>query len=113
RRSVSSMSYIINHDNFSLFVNKLAVGWNRAQSYSSHSISTSEVQRARALQYLLDEFVERTEQKGYCAVATIHPILQNHKMYVHLPKPLLKQAIDEDYEVDLSDLQQAVDFCEF
>jgi hypothetical protein len=107
------MSYTINQDNFTLFVTKLAHGWNRAQSYSSSSFGSTEVARARALQYLLDEFVDRVEKNGFCPVATIHPVFAQHEMYVNGPVPNLKQEIDNTLHVVLSDLQQAVDFCEF
>lgn len=85
----SIVNDIITHENFELFIEKLAYGWIRAQSYSSECFSSSEVSRSNALQFLLDEVVDRTEKQGYCAVATIHPILQIYDMYVHGPRPHL------------------------
>jgi hypothetical protein len=107
------MTYIINNENFTLFVIKLANGWNRSQSYSSECVSSSSIARANALNYLFVEFIDRVNRAGYCPVATVEPILEKYEMYVNGSCPHLKQAIDEDFHINLSDFQQAVDFCEF
>lgn len=106
---------IITKDNFELFMTKLAYGWNRAQSYSSHSISVTHIQRARSMDFFLETVVLLVDKAGYCAVATMHPILEKHEMYVHEPNPSLKQEIDDDFKVDLAgyNLHQCIEFCEF
>jgi len=107
------MDMIIKRENFNLFVNKLANGVKQADSYNDMCFSTSEVMRARALREVLDEFIERVEAAGYCPFKTMNKLMKPYGQWVQGEKIKgLKQQIDSNIHIDMSQFQQALHYCE-
>lgn len=73
----------------------------------------SEVQRARAVEYAMNEFIERVDKAGYSASTIMNPIKKKHNRWViGDSNSHLKQQLDDDFKVDMSDFEQVNRYCE-
>lgn len=102
---------VANQSNVDEFVDILITGVKAANSYPSECFSTSDVAKARALNYVLDQLLERTEKAGYDQ-AVLKAGFDRHKWLVFGGNqvPGLKQVADESFLVDLSDFGQAMSY---
>ncbi|RDW20075.1 hypothetical protein CWR48_04950 [Oceanobacillus arenosus] len=67
--------------------------------------------RARAMNLAVDAFIEKTEDAGYCQHAILGPTLMKFGYDLQIPENMmLKKELDEDYHIDMSDYQQAIEY---
>lgn len=104
------MNYVFTEKNFDNLVERFVYGVLRT-GYNKDCFSTSEVLRYRAVNVALDDLIEQTKDQGYCIHSIFHPVLSQYGEGIGIdPDPNLKQSIDQEFQVDLSQHSRAIDY---
>jgi len=98
-------------DNFNEIAEKFIKGCYEANNYNSECFSMMEINRARAMDYGVDEMIIRTENAGYSS-HLFDTILNKYKMSWEEPAhdKELKHVLDDDFLIDLSQFQQTYNY---
>ncbi|PGK51142.1 hypothetical protein CN918_25470 [Priestia megaterium] len=106
------MDTIINNENFILFVQKLANGVKQSK-YNDECYSTSEVARNKSMREVLDIFIQKVEDAGYCPFRTMNKLMKPYGQWVEGNRVKgIKKQIDSNLHIDMSQFQQALHYCE-
>lgn len=110
------MNSIITKNNYNEMVDLITVGYIKSQNYNSDCVSSSEVSRARAADYVLDALIIETEKAGYCIWSLIEPILQKYGKYLNKScnpvNPKAKKELDDEINIDMSRFSQFIHYSE-
>lgn len=108
----SNSRTIITKDNLNEVFEHIIVGTIRAQNYNSECFSSSDITHATSMHYLLDTFIERTINAGYCQYALLNELLTKYGYFITGPKdPKLKQEADDDFNLDMSEFEYLINRC--
>lgn len=105
------MEPIITKNNVMDTFEHLIVGLIRAENYNSKCYGMSDLKRAYAMNQAVDMFISKTVEAGYCQHAILGPILMKYGYKVRVPEEHpLKKEVDEQFRIDMSDYQQAMEY---
>lgn len=105
------MELIITKNNVNEAFERLVVGLIKAENYNKDCFGTSDLKRAWMMNKVLDTFISKTVETGYCQHTLLGPTLSKYGYTLEVPKnEALKQEADDSFCIDMRGYDRAMEF---
>jgi len=100
---------VLTETNVNEVIERLIVGTIVAQNYNRECFGTSDLRLAVYMKNTLSTCIDKLIEVGYCPHTIFGDVLASYGYPLISPKtPGLKQAIDADFRLDMSDYERAI-----
>lgn len=110
--TMTASQHIITKDNFENVVEELTYASKSANNYNSECFGMSDLKLAWRMDNLLNQFITRVRESGYCPHALMNPSMKKYEYWIsdNAKRPELKQKLDDELRIDMSDFASSMDY---
>ncbi|MCA1012811.1 hypothetical protein [Halobacillus halophilus] len=104
------MECIITKNNLDEVFERIVVGLIKAENYNKNCFGTSDLKHAWHMNHVLDTFITKVVDSGYCQHTLLGHTLTKYGYTLEVPQNMaLKQEADDDFRIDMSEYERALD----
>ena len=106
-------NFLVTKENFNQIAEAIAHMKTLSANYNRDCFGSSDLRLAMRMEELLESFIVRVMDSGYCAHALMDTMMRKYGMWIleTSKRPEHKQELDGSLLIDVSDLSSDIDYC--